>query len=74
MRNNYIGIARFFRAWFYYNMVVRFGDVPWVDKAMDITDPALYAKRDSRTVVMQHVIDDLAIYKITLRKRQVTAP
>jgi len=59
VRNNYIGIARFFRAWFYYNMVVRFGDVPWVDKAMDINDPALYAKRDSRTVVMQHVIEDL---------------
>ncbi len=59
VRNNYIGIARFFRAWFYYNMVVRFGDVPWVDKAMDINDPALYAKRDSRSVVMQHVIDDL---------------
>ena len=30
VRNNYIGIARFFRAYFYYNMVTKFGDVPWV--------------------------------------------
>ena len=27
VRNNYIGLARFFRAYFYYEMVVRFGDV-----------------------------------------------
>jgi len=59
VKNNYIGIARFFRAWYYYNMVVRFGDVPWVDKAMDIDDPNLYAKRDSRTTIMQHMIEDL---------------
>jgi starch-binding outer membrane protein, SusD/RagB family len=59
VRNNYIGIARFFRAWFYYNMVVRFGDVPWIDKALSVDDPTLYAKRDSRTTVMQHVIEDL---------------
>jgi starch-binding outer membrane protein, SusD/RagB family len=59
VRNNYIGIARFFRACFYYNMVVRFGDVPWVDKALDVDDAALYATRDSRTTVLQHVIEDL---------------
>lgn len=59
VRNNYIGIARFFRAWFYYNMVVRFGDVPWIDKPLATNDDALYGKQDSRTVVMQHIIEDL---------------
>ena len=28
VRNNYIGLARFFRAYFYLGMVQRFGDVP----------------------------------------------
>ncbi|HKG93878.1 MAG TPA: RagB/SusD family nutrient uptake outer membrane protein, partial [Gemmatimonadaceae bacterium] len=59
VRNNYSGIARFFRAWFYFEKVKRYGDVPWIDKPLDVADPALYAGRDSRTVVMDHVLEDL---------------
>ena len=59
VRNNYIGLARFFRAYFYYNKVVRFGDVPWVDRTLTVDDELLYAPRDSRTVVMDHVLEDL---------------
>lgn len=60
VRNNYIGLARFFRAWFYYGMVRRFGDVPWVDHPLnpDETD-ILYGSRDSRELVMEKVYDDL---------------
>lgn len=60
VKNNYIGIARFFRAWFYYDKVVRFGDVPWVDHplAVDETD-ILMAPQDSREVVMKHIMEDL---------------
>ncbi len=60
VKNNYIGIARFFRAWFYYEKVVRFGDVPWVDHplAVDETD-ILDAPRDSRELVMKNVMADL---------------
>ncbi|MEO5814575.1 MAG: RagB/SusD family nutrient uptake outer membrane protein [Gemmatimonadaceae bacterium] len=67
VRNNYSGIARFFRAWFYFEKVKRYGAVPWMDKPLDITDPALYGPRDSRTVVMDHVMEDLdyAIANIT---------
>lgn len=60
VRNNYIGIARFFRAYFYLDKVIRFGDVPWVDHTLDYKeDDILYAKRDPRTVVMDHVMEDL---------------
>ena len=52
-------MARFFRAYFYYNKVVRFGDVPWVDRTLTVDDELLYAPRDSRTVVMDHVLEDL---------------
>jgi hypothetical protein len=59
VRNHYIGIARFFRAWFYYDKVKTFGDVPWYDKTMEIDDPDLYKPRDSRATVMTHVLADL---------------
>ena len=59
-RNNYSGIARFFRAWFYFEKVKRYGDVPWIDKPLDVTDSTLlYGGRDSRAVVMTHILEDL---------------
>ena len=59
IRYHYIGIARFFRAYFYYDKLVRFGDVPWIDRTLKIDDEALYGERDSRTLVVQKIIDDL---------------
>lgn len=66
-RNNYSGVARFFRAWFYFEKVKRYGDVPWIDKALAVTDSALYRGRDSRAMVMDKVLEDLdfAIANIT---------
>jgi hypothetical protein len=58
-RQHYIGLARFFRAWFYFDKVKRFGDVPWIGKPMAINDPALFNGRDSRTLVIDSVIADL---------------
>ena len=58
-RNHYIGIARFFRAWFYYEKVKKFGDVPWYDHTMDVDDEALYKARDPRDTVMRRVLADL---------------
>ncbi|MBK5721952.1 RagB/SusD family nutrient uptake outer membrane protein [Dysgonomonas sp. Marseille-P4677] len=59
VRNNYLGIARFFRAYFYYEKLVRFGDVPWVDRPLSIDDEALYGSRDSRTLIVEKIIEDL---------------
>ncbi|NTS39797.1 RagB/SusD family nutrient uptake outer membrane protein [Flavisolibacter sp. BT320] len=59
VRNNYQGIARYFRAYFYFDKVKRFGDVPWIGKPLDIDDPALNAGRDKREVVMDSVLADL---------------
>jgi hypothetical protein len=58
-RNHYNGLARLFRAYFYYEKVVRFGDVPWIDRTLDVTDEVLFAPRDSRTMVMDKVLEDL---------------
>ncbi|MFT3902992.1 MAG: RagB/SusD family nutrient uptake outer membrane protein [Niabella sp.] len=60
VRNNYMGIARFFRAYFYFDKVAMFGDVPWINRALSATDTSvLYGKRDSRTLIMDSIISDL---------------
>lgn len=66
-KNNLIGIARFFRAWFYFDMVRQYGNVPWYSQSLDPSDSALYKPRDSRVLVMDSVVADLdfAIANIT---------
>jgi hypothetical protein len=58
-REHFIGLARFFRAWFYFDKLQRFGDVPWIGKTMKVDDPALYNGRDKRTLVVDSIIADL---------------
>ncbi|MBT1688803.1 RagB/SusD family nutrient uptake outer membrane protein [Dawidia soli] len=58
-RQHYVGLARFFRAMFYFDKVKRFGDVPWINKTMTIDDSDLYNSRDPRTLVMDSVLADL---------------
>ena len=58
--NHYIGIARFFRGLFYFNMVKRYGDVPWYSKVLETNDEAfLYKAKDPRTVVVDSIMRDL---------------
>ena len=61
VRQNYTAIARFFRALFYYDKVLRFGDVPWYGKTIGVADSAmLYKKRDPRKLVMDSVLVDIS--------------
>lgn len=59
VRNNYSGIARFFRAYYYFDKLVTYGEVPWIDKPLETDDPALYASRDTRDVIIHHMLEDL---------------
>ena len=60
MLNHYEGVARFWRAYFYWNKIKTFGAVPWYDKTIDSNDyDALYKTRDSREYVMRKVLEDL---------------
>jgi hypothetical protein len=59
VRKNYTAIAKFFRAYFYFEKVKRFGDVPWINKPLDVVDPVLYGPRDSRTLIMDSIVADL---------------
>lgn len=56
----YSGIARFFRAHFYFDKVKRFGDVPWYGEVIAQDDKELLNKaRDSRALVMDSVLADI---------------
>jgi len=57
---HYEGVGRFWRAWFYWEKVKLFGDVPWYDETIDPDDEEmLYKGRDSRDFVMEKVLEDL---------------
>ena len=60
VRNNYNGIAKFFRAYFYFEKVKRFGDVPWIGKPLDVNDTdILFGPRDPRTLIMDSILADI---------------
>ncbi len=58
-KKKYGGIARFFRAYFYFDKVKTFGDVPWYGKELKAGDEDLYKARDSRIMVMDSVLADI---------------
>lgn len=59
-KDHYLGLAHFFRAYFYFDKVKRFGDVPWIDRTIAVDDSAtLYGSRDDRFEVMERVLEDL---------------
>lgn len=57
--NQYVGEMRFFRALEYYSKIRTFGDVPWLERNLDIDSEELYGPRTPRNEVIQHIIDDL---------------
>lgn len=57
---HYEGVARFWRAIFYFDMVKTFGAVPFYDTEISSDDrERLYKGRDNREYVMQKVLEDI---------------
>ena len=57
--NQYIGEAYYFRAWYYYQLLVNYGPVTWVGEPLDPDMEQMQLPRDSRTVVADHILADL---------------
>lgn len=55
----YLGEAYFFRAWNYFNIMQKFGDVIIVDHTIDVDDALMSAKRNDRSEVCDFIIEDL---------------
>lgn len=59
--NHYVGIARFFRALHYYELVRQYSNVPWYGRSLQTTDTELLNKsQDSRAMVVDSVLADLS--------------
>lgn len=58
-KRQYTGLAYFFRAYFYFNKVRYYGDVPLIRHTLGSNDKILYSARTSRTTVMDSVLYDL---------------
>lgn len=58
-QKHYGGIARFFRAYFYFDKVAQFGDVPWYGEVLEAGDEELYKARDPRALVMDSIMADI---------------
>lgn len=67
-RLKYEALARFFRAYFYFEKVKDFGDVPWYDKVLGSDDQDLYKARDSREFVMNKAMEDVNFAITTFEK------
>ncbi|MCI1681683.1 MAG: RagB/SusD family nutrient uptake outer membrane protein [Bacteroides sp.] len=72
----YTALTRFFRAFFYFEKVKRFGDVPWYDIELGSADEALYKARDSRELIMTNMIKDIdyAIANLPNEKEEASSP
>lgn len=58
-KDHYLGEGYFFRAWFYFELLQQFGDLPWIDKPLATNSPELYNQRVSRSVIADNILKDL---------------
>jgi len=57
--NRYLGEARFFRGMAYFELVKRFGDVPYINRTLTASDSMLYTARTARQTVIDSIYADL---------------
>lgn len=57
---HFLGEAYFFRAWYYFQLVKKYGDVPWVSsELLPTSEEELSRPRDPRTLVVDSILADL---------------
>ncbi|NQX37339.1 Starch-binding associating with outer membrane [Pedobacter steynii] len=56
---HFVGIARFYRANFYFEKIKKYHNVPWFNKTLTADDPALMKTQDPRALVADSVLSDL---------------
>ncbi|RAJ87588.1 SusD-like starch-binding protein associating with outer membrane [Chitinophaga dinghuensis] len=69
VKDHYAGLARYYRAAFYFAKISRFSDVPWYGKTLLPEDPALYKGRDPRALVVDSMMADLSFAASHVREK-----
>ncbi len=57
--NQYVGEGYYFRAWYYYQMFVSYGQLTWVNRPLEPNMEIMQLERDSRTVIADSILADL---------------
>lgn len=66
----YLGEAQFFKAWIYFDLVQKYGDVPWYSNSLTTDqEEELMRPRDSRTLVVDSILSLLNKAAINVDKR-----
>lgn len=65
---HYVGLARYYRALFYFDMVKRYSNVPWYEKTLNPGDEELYKAQDSREFVVGKMVEDLTFAAENVRE------
>jgi hypothetical protein len=59
-KDHWRSVGYFFRALRYYDLIAAYGDVPWIDHALNINDTTvLYGPRTPRDVVANNILNNL---------------
>ena len=58
-KEHWRSVGYFFRSYKYFQMLSKFGDIPWVEHALTEESPELYGKRDSRDLVASNILSNL---------------
>ena len=58
-KDHWRSVGYFFRAYEYFKLVSKYGDVIWLEHALNDGSPELYAARTPRNEVTQHMLDNL---------------
>src|SRR5690606_13954978 len=59
VKNRFFAEARFFRAYNYFGLVQKYGDVPLLLKTLDVNSPDLLMPRTAREEVVKAIYEDL---------------
>ncbi|QZE15167.1 RagB/SusD family nutrient uptake outer membrane protein [Halosquirtibacter laminarini] len=71
--DHFVGEAYFFRAKFYFELMQRFGEVPFIGKVLNLDSPELYDPRTARNDLADSIIEDLDL-AISKMKDRSNAP
>lgn len=72
--NQYVGEAYYFRAWYYYQMFVNYGQLTWVNTPIDPNIEAMQLPRDNRTLIADSILADLdkAIFYLNVQNNSAS--
>ena len=72
--DRWVGEARFFRAYHYWNLVKTYGGVPLITKVLDVSSAEVYTPRSTQQQIIDFIIGDLDTAAAKLVKQSELSP